>query len=150
MSALFFDTTTQETHIVTKIYDCFTSMNEIKPLDSVMKATILDNTEALASQDLRVLALALQFDSQLVSASDVTDGNGSPRERFERDLVFHGVTEIFDPPGPEPKDNVLMCQYAGITTHAIATDVYIPPSSEKTRMFPADVAHTTMVTAQRV
>lgn len=134
-------------------------MDEIKPLDSVMKATILDNTEALASQGLRVLALAHKLSNRSVSASDFTDGIAPNRERFERDLVFHGLIGIYDPPRPESKDSVLMCQGAGIVVHmltgdhpqtarAIATDVCILPSPEKMRMLPADVARTTMMTAQ--
>ncbi|EHK18952.1 cation transporting ATPase [Trichoderma virens Gv29-8] len=167
MSALFLNTTTQETHIFTKgavervieICNRFASMDEIKPLDSVMKATILENMEVLASQGLRVLALAHKLNNRSASASDFTDGIAPNRERFERDLVFHGLIGIYDPPRPESKDSVLMCQGAGIVVHmltgdhpqtarAIATDVCILPSPEKMRMLPADVARTTMMTAQ--
>ncbi|KAL6813201.1 hypothetical protein GGI42DRAFT_349333 [Trichoderma sp. SZMC 28013] len=68
-----------------------------------------------------------------------TDGIAPPHERFERDLVFHGLMGIYDLPRPEFKD---------CTARAIATDVCIFPSSGEIRMLPADVARTTMTTAQ--
>ncbi|KAL6796851.1 cation transporting ATPase [Trichoderma sp. SZMC 28012] len=138
MSALFFDTTRQEKHIVTKICDCFTSMDEIKPLDSVTKATSLHNTEALASQDL-VLAHKLNSRS--------------------RDVVFHDLIGLYDPLRLESKDSVLMCQGAGIVVHmptrdypqtprAIAIDMSILPSPKRMRLLLVDVARITMMTAQ--
>ncbi|RFU73219.1 sodium transport atpase 5 [Trichoderma arundinaceum] len=167
MSSLYLDTTTQETHIFTKgavervvdICDRFASTNEIKHLDSVMKANIIENMEALASQGLRVLALAHKHSNRSVSSSDFTDGIAPNRERFERNLVFHGLIGIYDPPRPESKDSVLMCQGAGIIVHmltgdhpqtarAIATEVCILPSLDEMRMLPADVALTIMMTAQ--
>lgn len=83
----------------------------------------------------------------------------SLRKRFERDLVFHGLVGIYDPPRPESRDSVLVCQFAGIaihmltgnhpqTAHAIATDVCILLSSEKIRMLPDDIARTIVMTAQ--
>jgi potassium/sodium efflux P-type ATPase len=144
---------------VVEICDRFDSTNEVKPLDDIMKASILDNMEALASQGLRVLALAHKLSHRSVSSSDFTDGIAPNRERFERDLVFHGLIGIYDPPRPESKDSVLMCQGAGIVVHmltgdhpqtarAIATDVCILPSPDQLRMLPTDVARTMMMTAQ--
>ncbi|KAL7800110.1 cation transporting ATPase [Trichoderma ceciliae] len=167
MSSLYMNTATQEAHIFTKgavervieICDRFASMDEIKYLDSNMKATILDHMEVLASQGLRVLALARNLSNRSVSPSDFTDGIAPNRERFERDLVFHGLIGIYDPPRLESKESVLMCQGAGIVVHmltgdhpqtarAIATDVCILPSPDLMRMLPADVARTMMMTAQ--
>ncbi|KAL6866795.1 cation transporting ATPase [Trichoderma novae-zelandiae] len=166
MSSLFLDTTTQETHIFTKgavervieTCDSFASTDEIKPLGNTMKATILDNMEALASQGLRVLALAHKLTNNPASPSDFTDGVAPSRDRFERQLVFHGLIGIHDPPRPESRDSVLMCQGAGIVVHmltgdhpqtarAVATDVCILPPPDKMRMLPADVAKTMMMTA---
>ncbi|KAL7954535.1 hypothetical protein V8C34DRAFT_19146 [Trichoderma compactum] len=97
-------------------------MDEFKPLDSVMKATILYNMKALASRGLSVLALAHKFNSQSVSASDFIDGIAPSRERFECDLVFHGLIGIYDPPRHESKDSVPMCQGAGIIIHVLIGD----------------------------
>ncbi|KAH6605261.1 cation transporting ATPase [Trichoderma cornu-damae] len=168
MSSLYSDTATQETHIVTKgavervmeICDRLVSMGETKPMDGVIKAIILENMEALASQGLRVLALAHDKPSnRSVSPSDFIDGIAPNRERFERDLVFHGLIGIYDPPRPESRDSILMCQGAGIAVHmltgdhpqtarAIATEVCILPSPDKMRMLPADVARTIVMTAR--
>ncbi|KAH0491757.1 hypothetical protein TgHK011_003167 [Trichoderma gracile] len=168
MSSLFLDTTTQETHIFTKgavervieTCDSFASKDKIKPLDDIMKATILENMESLASQGLRVLALAHKVIHKPVSPSDFTDGIAPSRDRFERQLVFHGLIGIYDPPRPESKHSVLMCQGAGIVVHmltgdhpqtarAIAMDVGILPPPDKMRMLPADVANTMMMTAHK-
>lgn len=55
---------------VIEICDRFALMDEIKPLDSVMKATILYNMKALASQGLSVLAIAYKLHNRSVSAYD--------------------------------------------------------------------------------
>ncbi|TFB01270.1 Calcium-transporting ATPase 3 [Trichoderma ghanense] len=168
MSSLFLDTTTQETHIFTKgavervieTCDSFTSREKVQPLDNTMKATILENMEALARQGLRVLALAHKTMNTPIPPSDFTDGIAPSRDRFERQLVFHGLIGIYDPPRPESKHSVLMCQGAGIVVHmltgdhpqtarAIATDVCILPPPDKLRMLPADVARTMMMTAHK-
>ncbi|PTB64725.1 HAD-like protein [Trichoderma citrinoviride] len=118
-----------------------------------MKAIILENMEDIASQGLRVLGLAHNIVNRLASPSDFTDGIIPSRDRFERQLVFHGLIRIYDPSHPESRHSVLMCQDAGIIVHlltgdhpqtarAIAADGCTLPPPDKMRMLPADVART--------
>ncbi|KAM0448278.1 hypothetical protein ACHAQK_000258 [Fusarium lateritium] len=163
MSVIFQDTTTDETHIFTKgavervLSSCIAmeTSGEIKPLDTTARESILENMEAFARLGLRVLALA--------SRSPV---NGLPddlseamdRSAFEKDLVFRGLIGIYDPPRPETRNSVQMCQKAGISVHmltgdhpetarAIAADVSIIPSPERMRLVRSDIAETMVMAA---
>lgn len=163
MSVVFQDTVSEETHIFTKgaverVLSSCVSMEEsgrIEPLDEPAKETILANMEAFASLGLRVLALASRspitgLPEDLSSAID--------RSEFEKDLVFRGLVGIYDPPRPETRGSVQMCQKAGISVHmltgdhpetarAIAAEVAIIPSSERMRMVRRDVADTMVMAA---
>lgn len=61
--------------------------NEKKILDGTVKTDTRSNREALASQGIRVLAVAHKFSHQPIS-SDFTDGVAPGCECFERDLIF--------------------------------------------------------------
>lgn len=132
--------------------------DDIQPLTPGISQDIHSNMEALASQGLRVLALAHKVNDRIVSESELSDENVTNRETFERDLIFRGLIGIYDPPRPESLPSVRACQGAGIVVHmltgdhpqtarAIAIDVGILPPPEKARLLSADVADTMMMAA---
>ncbi|KAM0501921.1 hypothetical protein ACHAP8_004217 [Fusarium lateritium] len=163
MSAIFQDTVSNELHIFTKgaverVLGSCTSMEvsgDIVRLDAAAHESILQNMEAFARLGLRVLALASRspvtgLPEDLSSVIDRSD--------FEKDLVFRGLIGIYDPPRPETRDSVQMCQKAGISVHmltgdhpetarAIAADVSIIPSQERMKMVRADIADTMVMAA---
>ncbi|RGP79188.1 potassium sodium efflux p-type fungal-type [Fusarium longipes] len=163
MSVIFQDTVTNESHIFTKgaveriLSSCaFMQVSgKIITLDAAAHESILKNMEAFARLGLRVLALARR--------SAITDlpkdlSSAIDRSNFEKDLVFHGLIGIYDPPRPETRDSVQMCQKAGISVHmltgdhpetarAIAADVSIIPSSERMKMVRGDIADTMVMAA---
>ncbi|KAL2690042.1 hypothetical protein Neosp_004110 [[Neocosmospora] mangrovei] len=166
MTVLFHNVKSNETHIFTKgavervISSCKSIAigDSIQPLTSEISQNIHLNMEALASQGLRVLALAHKINSRIVSESEFVDDIVPNRDLFERDLIFRGLIGIYDPPRPESLPSVRACQGAGIVVHmltgdhpqtarAIAIDVGILPSPEQTQLLPADVAETIMMAA---
>ncbi|KAG8676797.1 hypothetical protein FPOAC1_002805 [Fusarium poae] len=163
MSVIFQDTVSNDLHILTKgaverVLSSCSSMEvsgDIVRLDAAAHESILQNMEAFARLGLRVLALA--------SRSPVTGlpedlSSAINRSDFEKDLVFRGLVGIYDPPRPETRDSVQMCQKAGISVHmltgdhpetarAIAADVSIIPSQERMKMVRADIADTMVMAA---
>lgn len=87
---------------------------EIQPLDEKMKETILDMNHDLATQALRVLAMAYKIVDQL--PTDVTT------QGVEQDLVFAGLTGMIDPERAEAKDAVRVAREAGIRPVMITGD----------------------------
>ncbi|KAF5000134.1 hypothetical protein FGRMN_1948 [Fusarium graminum] len=163
MSMVFEDTATSETHILTKgavervLSSCISmeDSGKIVPLDTTAHESILENMEAFARLGLRVLALASRS-----PVHGLPEDLSSPmnRSEFERDLVFRGLIGIYDPPRPETRNSVQMCQKAGISVHmltgdhpetarAIAADVSIIPSSERMKMVRSDIADTMVMAA---
>ncbi|KAF5010081.1 hypothetical protein FDECE_3747 [Fusarium decemcellulare] len=163
MSVVFQDTATNETHLFTKgaverVLGSCISMEEgdnIKPMDDAAKDAILENMEAFARLGLRVLALASKspVDGLPEDLSVAMD-----RSEFEKDLTFHGLIGIYDPPRPETRGSVQMCQKAGISVHmltgdhpetarAIAADVAIIPSPDRMKLIREDVARTMVMAA---
>ncbi|KAJ6441556.1 calcium-transporting ATPase 3 [Purpureocillium lavendulum] len=168
MSALFRDTESQEAHIFTKgavervLDSCsrIASGDAVDTLTEAMKTDIIANMEALASQGLRVLALAHKPCDRPVAESDFEHGNAPSRDLFETNLIFRGLIGIYDPPRPESLPSVRACQGAGIIVHmltgdhpqtarAIAAEVNILPPPEKMRLLPADVVDSMMMTAHQ-
>ncbi|CAM1502447.1 Fc.00g044310.m01.CDS01, partial [Cosmosporella sp. VM-42] len=166
MTVLFRDIASNETHVFTKgavervLSSCTSiAMNEtIQPLTSEANGDIHTNMEVLASQGLRVLALAHKVNDHALSEAEFTEDKSPQRDTFERELTFRGLIGIYDPPRPESLPSVRMCQGAGIVVHmltgdhpqtarAIAADVGILPDAEKARLLPADVADTMMMAA---
>ena len=117
---------------------------------------ILANMESLASQGLRVLALASrQYDP--ASGRRASREGPVPREEIERDLVFRGLIGLYDPPRPESAEAVKNCHRAGIKVHmltgdhpgtasAIAAQVGILPSD--TRMLSQHAMNSMVMTAK--
>uniref|UniRef100_UPI00388CF587 cation-translocating P-type ATPase n=1 Tax=Carnobacterium jeotgali TaxID=545534 RepID=UPI00388CF587 len=87
---------------------------EIQPLDEKMKETILDMNHDLATQALRVLAMAYKIVDQL--PTDVTT------QAVEQELVFAGLTGMIDPERAEAKDAVRVAREAGIRPVMITGD----------------------------
>ncbi|SPO23251.1 probable ENA2 - Plasma membrane P-type ATPase [Ustilago trichophora] len=79
---------------------------------------VLDNMEALASQGLRVLALAHRklTDSERELAEEVD------RAEIESDMIFLGLVGLYDPPRPETAGAVRKCKEAGITVRMLTGD----------------------------
>lgn len=104
----------------------------IRPLTTARRDALRANTSAMAARALRVLGSA----SRDLTTVDTTD---LPADAIERDLVFVGLTGMYDPPRPEARDAIATCRTAGIrvvmitgdhprTASAIATELGLPSS----------------------
>ncbi|CAE7224993.1 unnamed protein product [Rhizoctonia solani] len=93
------------------------AIEDAVPLTEALRAATMAQTEALAAQGLRVLALS----ARRVPTAGSSDGNPS-RENTEREMVFLGLAGIYDPPRPESRDAVRACRAAGITVHMLTGD----------------------------
>ncbi|KAL2880655.1 hypothetical protein SGCOL_004032 [Colletotrichum sp. CLE4] len=166
MSVIFKNLASEEMHIFTKgaVERVLTSCNTIaygsdtRTLTDSDRKDIISNMEVLASQGLRVLALAHRTLSSNISEAQFANGKAPNRNTFELDLTFRGLIGIYDPPRPESRPSVEMCQGAGIVVHmltgdhpqtarAIATEVGILPPPEKLRLLAADVAEAMVMPA---
>jgi magnesium-transporting ATPase (P-type) len=84
------------------------------PMTEEIEKQILDSMEAMASQGLRVLALASrQLDGGYSSDSEID------RAEVEKDLTFRGLIGLYDPPRLESARSVKQCQTAGIVVHML-------------------------------
>jgi len=86
----------------------------VVPLTDDLRKRILDANDQMASQALRVLAIACRpvHDAN----SDAIDGT------YERDLIFAGLTGMIDPPRSEVREAVRTSRGAGIKTVMITGD----------------------------
>lgn len=150
MSVIFEDRKTQEQMIYTKgavervLDSCISVVWESgKAVDFTeeMKEKTLEVMEALASQGLRVLAMASR-DYDPSSGRRASRDGPPPRDSIERDLTFRGLVGLYDPPRPESAEAVKRCHRAGIKVHmltgdhpgtasAIARQVHILPDMNK-------------------
>ncbi|KAJ1306050.1 hypothetical protein OPQ81_010763 [Rhizoctonia solani] len=71
------------------------AIEDAVPLTEALRAATLAQTESLAAQGLRVLALSARR-APTSGSSDVTPS----RENTERDMTFLGLAGIYDPPSP--------------------------------------------------
>jgi Ca2+-transporting ATPase len=78
------------------------------PLDAVGRATILETARQMAGQGLRVLAVGTR--------------PGATRDTAEREMTFLGLIGMIDPPRPEAKPAVELCERAGIRVMMITGD----------------------------
>ncbi|KAI0312394.1 hypothetical protein OF83DRAFT_660871 [Amylostereum chailletii] len=86
-------------------------------LSHAMREKIHDQTEHLAAQGLRVLALASRR-----PRGDLNVHGELKREEVERDHCFIGLAGIYDPPRPESAPAVRACKEAGIVVHMLTGD----------------------------
>ncbi len=82
----------------------------IVPLTSTYKKAITRQNAQLASQALRVIAIAYK------------EINHIDEKSLENDLIFMGLMGMIDPPRPEVKDAVKTCKEAGIKPVMITGD----------------------------
>jgi Na+-exporting ATPase len=86
-------------------------------MTDTIREDILKNMEALASQGLRVLALASRsWDGTITKGEDID------RRQVEEGLTFRGLVGLYDPPRPETAGSVRQCQKAGIQVHMLTGD----------------------------
>ncbi|KAJ8468494.1 hypothetical protein ONZ45_g17219 [Pleurotus djamor] len=85
------------------------------PLTDAVKARIHQKAEELASQGLRVIAIAQRYITPEV-AKDMS------RDQAEQAFTFLGCAGIFDPPRPETLGAVRACKEAGIVVHMLTGD----------------------------
>ena len=127
MSVLFEHVETGDKFVFTKgaverLLDACTSIhveNESKPVDMKedIEKQILENMDAMASQGLRVLALASRrFDGSVNEEMEMD------RSEVEKKLVFRGLIGLYDPPRLESVHSVKQCQTAGIVVHMLTGD----------------------------
>jgi P-type Na+/K+ transporter len=126
MSVVFEETATKKRFGMTKgaverILDSCVKVDlegngELVDLTSDFKESVLANMEALASQGLRVLALASK------PWDGATDTSDETRALIENELVLRGLVGLYDPPRPESKDAVKRCHRAGVGVHMLTGD----------------------------
>ncbi|KAF5867412.1 putative sodium p-type atpase protein [Botrytis fragariae] len=90
---------------------------EVVAMDEGMREDILNNMEAIAADGLRVLALAGKPWDHYTGINAKHD-----RADVEKDLIFHGLIGIYDPPRVESLESVQKCHQAGIKVHMLTGD----------------------------
>ena len=86
--------------------------DKIEPLTAEHKKNIVEANAYLASQALRVLAVGYRPISQ----------NAKIDHSLEDNLILVGLIAMMDPPRPEVKKSIEICENAGITTVMITGD----------------------------
>jgi P-type Ca2+ transporter type 2C len=88
----------------------------VEPVDAAVRARFLAEIEAMAGRALRVMAVAVKD----IPASEFNPvGDLMP---WVRDLTLAGLVGIIDPPRPEAREYVRLCQQAGITVKMLTGD----------------------------
>lgn len=80
----------------------------VVPLDAGARDAILQSGRTMASEALRVIAVAYKPDTE--------------RRDVEQDMIFLGLVGMIDPPRPEAKAAIETCARAGIRTMIITGD----------------------------
>ncbi|MGH2523811.1 MAG: cation-translocating P-type ATPase, partial [Anaerolineales bacterium] len=78
------------------------------PLDAASKHQILETAQQMASEALRVLAVAAKSNARI--------------ENAEHEMTFLGLVGMIDPPRPEAKAAIRTCEQAGIKVVMITGD----------------------------
>jgi Ca2+-transporting ATPase len=91
-----------------------------RPLDGMGLAARNADNDRLASQGMRVLALA----TRRLPAAEVLDGDGAVADpdRWITELVLEALVGIVDPPRTEARDAIRLCHSAGIAVKMITGD----------------------------
>jgi Ca2+-transporting ATPase len=90
-----------------------------KPLTERDKTQVLDTAHRIAEDALRVLGMAYK---------PLTE-NTTCRDDYEKQMVFAGLAGMIDPPRPEAKDAIKLCENAGIKSVMITGDHKITASA---------------------
>ncbi len=98
--------------VIAKSANILTNDGE-KPLTSIEARKILEKNSELASQALRVIALAYK---------PLHSKNELKQENVESELTFVGLVGIIDPPRPEVKQAIQLCRDAGIKVVMVTGD----------------------------
>ncbi|MHB8763681.1 MAG: cation-translocating P-type ATPase [Deferrisomatales bacterium] len=100
--------------LVERCTNLYTSTG-VRPMTDEDRRNIVAQNKAMAQQALRVLGSAWR-DLDDVSPADLT------ADAVERDLVFVGLSGMYDPPRQEAKEAVAKCRAAGIRVVMITGD----------------------------
>lgn len=100
------------TDIILKHAESILLNGKIEALSDVLKKSVVDANARLASQALRVLAVAYRP----IPQDAVID------HTWEENLILVGLIAMMDPPRPEAKKSIESCKSAGITTVMITGD----------------------------
>lgn len=98
---------------ILKFCDAYDHDGKIRPLNKEMKEKIETAYRKMASDSLRVLAIAYKPVRR--------DMVGKPEE-YEKHLIFAGLAGMIDPPREEVKGALDLCRQAGIRTVMITGD----------------------------
>ncbi len=97
--------------VVLEMCDKYQENGEIQNLDKDSKDKFLEENHNLASEGLRMLAVAYKKKS-----------NNDLKQDIKEDLIFIGLAGIMDPPRPDVRDAILGAQKAGVRTIMITGD----------------------------
>ncbi|KAI7907078.1 uncharacterized protein BX663DRAFT_447072 [Cokeromyces recurvatus] len=112
-SGLVFAFTKGAAERIIKLCSSISTENELQ--------TVLDKVDSLAAKGLRVMAMAYR---KLDLTADVSaeELQQKPRDEIEQDLIFLGLTGIYDPPRKESRQAVCEAHRAGISVHMLTGD----------------------------
>ncbi|KAJ9134123.1 Potassium/sodium efflux P-type ATPase [Pleurostoma richardsiae] len=128
-----------------------------EPMTDAIKERVLKQMDSLASQGLRVLAVAYkQWDGKYIAHKHGDPAEETFRSLVESNLTLLGLAGIYDPPRRETTPAIKECSTAGIKVHmltgdhpatatAIAKEVGIIPHNLS--VFPASVASSVVMKA---
>lgn len=88
--------------------DHILTANGVKPLDDATRQEIVTVAREMASNALRVLGIASKSNAELKTA--------------QHDMTFLGLAGMIDPPRPEAKQAIVVCEQAGIRPVMITGD----------------------------
>ena len=108
-------------------------------LTSSRKSEIIARLDDFARDGLRILGFACRE----LEDRDLPDASS---QKVEKDLIFIGVTGMYDPPRPEVKDAVSVCKKAGIRVVMITGDYQITALSIAKQVGIVSSADTEIVT----
>lgn len=93
------------------------------PLTDDLKTKVLRQMDDLASQGLRVLAIASkQWNGRFKEPSKIDANDIDLRDSVEKELTLLGLAGIYDPPRRETTPAIAECSTAGIKVHMLTGD----------------------------
>lgn len=111
---------------VERILDLCATIGEGESQESLTeesKQKVLEQMDKLASQGLRVLAVASKsWNGRFASTSNAETMDDDMRKQVESDLTLLGLAGIYDPPRRETTPAIAECSSAGIKVHMLTGD----------------------------